>query len=89
MRVNLQELEKAAMDTYAVAGLLGCLIMAVRDKGQDSATEPAGEVLCWQLKESLQIAYDILDRTSTTFISSVEILEQSSVVKGQGEAETP
>lgn len=89
MKINLQELEKAAMDTYAVAGLLGCLIMAVRDKGQDSATEPAGEVLCWQLKESLQIAYDILERTSLNFMESVEILERSSVVKGQGEADTP
>lgn len=86
MIIDLKQLEQSAMDTYSVAGLLGCLIMALRE---DSATEPVGQVLCWQIKESLQIAYNILERTSLNFMESVEILERSSVVKGQGEAETP
>lgn len=89
MKVDLKQLEQSAMDTYSVAGLLGCLIMALREEGHDSATEPVGQVLCWQIKESLQIAYNILERTSLNFMESVEILERSSVVKGQGEAETP
>lgn len=75
MDVDMKQLEKSALDTYAVAGLLGCLIRAVHDKGQDSATEPVGEALCWQLEKSLQIAYEILDRTSLVFLESVEMLE--------------
>lgn len=89
MKINLQELEKAARDTYSVAGLLGCLIKALREEGHDSETEPVGNVLCWQLQESLQIACNILERTSLNFMESVEILEKNSVVKGQGEADTP
>lgn len=75
MNIDLKQLEKSALDTYAVAGLLGCLIKALRDEGHDSATEPVGNVLCWQLKESLQIGYDIQEKTSQVFLESVEMLE--------------
>lgn len=83
MNVDLKELEKSALDTYAVAGLLGCLIKALRDEGHDSATEPVGNVLCWQLKESLQIGYDILEKTSQVFLESVEMLERKENATSQ------
>lgn len=83
MNVDLKQLEKSALDTYAVAGLLGCLIKALRDEGHDSATEPVGNALCWQLKESLQIGYDILEKTSQVFLESVEMLERKENATSQ------
>lgn len=85
-KIDLKQLEKAAYDAYNVRALMGCLTRSIHDKIGDSL-ETEEEKFYWQLKGAIQIAYDILDDTTTTFFEVLEIVDreirQSSVVKGQ------
>lgn len=90
--INIKELEKSANNTYNTQALLGCLIKAIHDQTHDNI-DTEEELFLWQLKGSLEMAYNALDDSTTTFFEVLEIVDreirQSSVVKGQGEAETP
>lgn len=90
--IDIKQLEKSAYDTYNVCALMGCLVRAIHDQIGDSI-DTEQEKFCWQLKGAIQMAYDILDDATFTFFEVLEIADrlqqQRSVVKGQGEAETP
>lgn len=78
MNIDLKQLEKSALDTHAVCGLLACLSLAVRQTEQDSSTARMSEVLCWQIREALDLASDILQNTSQVFLESVDVLERET-----------
>ena len=91
-KIDIKKLEKSAYDAYNVRALMGCLTKTIHDKTND-LLETEEDEFFWQLRGAIQIAYDILDDATTTFFEIYEIVEreirQSSVVKGQGEADTP
>lgn len=90
-KIDIEKLEKSAYDTYNVCALMGCLVRAIHDQIGDSR-DTEEETFCWQLKGAIQMAYDILDEATFTFFEVLEIadhLQKRSVVKGQGEADTP
>lgn len=90
--IDIEKLTKSAYDTYNVCALMGCLVNAIWYKNDGSIATDEDKFL-WQLKGSIEIAEGVLDNASTTFFELLEIIDceerQHSVVKGQGEADTP
>lgn len=91
-KIDLEQLSKCVYDTYNVCALMGCLTRAIHDKNGDSI-ETDEEKFLWQLSGAIGVAENILNNASSTFFEVIEIIDrenrQSSVVKGQGEADTP
>ena len=88
--IDIKEVEKSAYDTYNVRALIGCLVRAIHDKTHDNI-ETEEEIFFWQLKGSLEMAYDILDDAAATMFEVVGIVDrknrQSRIDKGQDETE--
>lgn len=72
--IDIKELEKSVHDTYNVCALMGSLARTIHDYAGDSiATEE--EIFCWQLQGAIQITYDILKKTTSTFYDVLNHLE--------------
>ncbi len=90
--IDIEKLTKSAYDTHNACALMGCLVNAIWYKNGDSiATDE--EKFLWQLKGAIEMAEEVLDNAAITFFELLEIIDreerQHSVVKGQGEADTP
>lgn len=72
MKNKNEKMEKAAYAVHNVRALLGCLICAVRDKEHDLESTTIDEILCWQLRGSLELAYDVLDDAAFTCFEAAE-----------------
>ena len=85
-----EKMEKAAYAVHNVRALLGCLICAVRDKEHDLESTTIDEILCWQLRGSLELAYDVLDDAWRQLDSAgrTECMEFLRSYKGGGETVT-
>lgn len=76
-KIDLKKLERSANDTYRVFGMIGCLIRAITDLTHDNVSTEE-EILYWQIKSSLELAYDILDNATTIFFEVVDIVNSQS-----------
>ena len=90
--IDIEKLTKSAYDTHNACALMGCLVNAIWYKNGDSIA-PFNCHRNFSSSVAIEMAEEVLDNAAITFFELLEIIDreerQHSVVKGQGEADTP